>query len=69
MTRNYNAVDLRSLELRYFISCYGICFIPALIYLILDESRLKTGIYGDAVVSYLHAELFICLIEFSFGVG
>ncbi|KAK7723134.1 hypothetical protein SLS57_004691 [Botryosphaeria dothidea] len=49
MARNYNAVDLRSLELRYFISCYGICFIPALIYLILDESRLKTGIYGDAV--------------------
>lgn len=48
--KNYNAVDLRSLELRYFISCYGICFIPALIYLILDESRLKTGIYGDAVL-------------------
>ncbi|KAH7049260.1 hypothetical protein B0J12DRAFT_754333, partial [Macrophomina phaseolina] len=46
----YNSVDLRALELRYFISCYGICLVPALIYLILDESRLQTGIYGDAVL-------------------
>ncbi|KAF4541843.1 G-protein coupled receptor [Lasiodiplodia theobromae] len=48
--KNYNAIDLRNLELRYFIASYGICFIPALIYLALDQSSLKMGIYGDAVL-------------------
>ncbi|KAL1629278.1 hypothetical protein SLS56_005382 [Neofusicoccum ribis] len=48
--RNFNAVDLRGLEMRYFALCYGICFIPALVYLCLDLSRLNTGIYSDAVL-------------------
>ncbi|EOD52424.1 putative g-protein coupled receptor protein [Neofusicoccum parvum UCRNP2] len=48
--KNFNAVDLRGLEMRYFALCYGICFIPALVYLCLDLSRLNTGIYSDAVL-------------------
>ncbi|OMP86829.1 Cyclic AMP receptor-like protein A [Diplodia seriata] len=48
--KNYNSVDLGGLELRYFVTCYGVCFVPALIYLVLDHSRLQTGIYGDALL-------------------
>ncbi|KAK7556679.1 hypothetical protein IWX50DRAFT_653213 [Phyllosticta citricarpa] len=46
---NYNAEDLRNLEVTYAICCYGIPFIPSLIYLILDLSADK-GIYGPAVL-------------------
>ncbi|OJD36947.1 g-protein coupled receptor [Diplodia corticola] len=48
--KNYNAVDLRNLESRYVVLCYGVCAIPGIIYLALDHSRLRTEIYGDALL-------------------
>jgi hypothetical protein len=48
--RNYNGQQLRSLEKYYMMICYGIPFIPAFIYLMLDLVGHK-GIYGGAVVS------------------
>jgi len=48
--RKYDAKQLRALEWRYILLCYGIPFIPAFIYVF-----VKTGsrgrVYGSAFVS------------------
>ncbi|GME34570.1 putative g-protein coupled receptor protein [Neofusicoccum parvum] len=48
--RKYDANDLRSLEMRYVAINYGVWFIPAAIYLILDMSPVHSHIYGDATI-------------------
>ena len=45
----YNQHDLRSLELKYCILCYGTPFVPAVVYLFINPPG-KGRIYGSAVV-------------------
>jgi hypothetical protein len=45
----YNQRDLRSLELKYGILCYGTPFVPAVVYLFINPPG-KGRIYGSAVV-------------------
>ena len=48
--RKYDAKQLRLLEWRYVVLCYGIPFIPAFVYFFVrSDSRGK--VYGSAVVS------------------
>ena len=48
--RSYNTRQLRALDRKYFVACYGFALIPAIIYLFIEtEGRGK--IYGGAVVS------------------
>lgn len=47
--KNYTAANLRSLEKWYLLLCYGVPFIPALVYLLLDAGG-KYGIYGPATI-------------------
>jgi hypothetical protein len=48
--RKYDAKQLRVLEWRYILLCYGIPFIPAFTYFFIkSDSRGK--VYGSAVVS------------------
>lgn len=48
--RRYDAPKLRSLEWRYLICCYGIPFVPALVFLFISTPD-RGKIYGNAVVS------------------
>lgn len=48
--RRYSTSQLRKLEWRYFILCYGLPFLPAFVYLFV-ESQSKGNIYGPAIVS------------------
>ena len=50
--RNYNAQQLKSLEWRYHLLCYGIPFVVAFV-LLFAETKGKGKIYGDAVVCNL----------------
>jgi hypothetical protein len=48
--RKYDAKQLRLLEWRYILLCYGIPFVPAFVYFFVrSDSRGK--VYGSAVVS------------------
>lgn len=48
--RGYNTKQLRGLDHKYFVACYGLSLIPAVAYLfIATEERGK--VYGGAVVS------------------
>jgi len=47
--KGYDSHDLRKLEKRYAILCYGIPLVVAVIYLILDFVQ-KDPIYGPAVI-------------------
>lgn len=57
--RKYNQHDLRSLELKYGILCYGAPFVPAVVYLFINPPG-KGRIYGSAVVSILPLSLLLC---------
>ncbi|KAI9683914.1 MAG: hypothetical protein M1829_004249 [Trizodia sp. TS-e1964] len=47
--RKYSAADLRRLEIKYILACYGIPFIPALVYLFVStEARGRA--YGPATL-------------------
>lgn len=48
--RGYNTRQLRGLDRKYFIACYGLALIPAIIYLFI-ETKERGKIYGGAVVS------------------
>lgn len=51
--KQYDAQSLRKLEWRYLTICYGVPFIPAIVFLFIDtEERGK--IYGSANVSFSH---------------
>lgn len=47
--RKFDAVALRRLEKWYFLGCYGIPFIPALIF-IWVESKKRGHFYGNATL-------------------
>lgn len=47
--KNYTASNLRNLEKWYLLFCYGVPFVPALVYLLLDAGG-KYGIYGPATI-------------------
>ena len=47
--RQYDPSQLRGLEWRYLIACYGIPFVPAFIFLFIDSGD-RGKVYGDAVV-------------------
>ncbi|KAK7431944.1 hypothetical protein QQZ08_001563 [Neonectria magnoliae] len=45
--RHYNAADLRRMEVMYLICCYGIPFIPAIVYIFVKDSNGNRA-YGNA---------------------
>lgn len=49
--KNYNAEQLRELEWKYHIMCYGTPFIVAITCLFI-ETEARGKIYGPAIVSY-----------------
>lgn len=49
--KNYTANDLRGLEKWYFVFCYGVPLIPAVVFLALDATA-NLGIYGYATVRF-----------------
>ena len=48
--RKYDAKQLRLLEWRYILLCYGIPFVPAFVYFFV-RSDSRGRVYGSAVVS------------------
>ena len=48
--RNYITNQLKSLDHKYFIACYGLSLIPAITYLFINTKE-RGRIYGGAVVS------------------
>lgn len=48
--RSYTTRQLRALDRKYFVACYGFALIPAIIYLFI-ETKDRGKIYGGAVVS------------------
>lgn len=48
----YTSRDLKKLEWRYFLFCYGVPFVPALVFLILT-SEGTAKIYGSSTVRYM----------------
>ncbi|KAI9780522.1 MAG: hypothetical protein M1839_006640 [Geoglossum umbratile] len=47
--RKYNAAQLKKQEWKYFLTCYGIPFIPAVTYLFV-ESKSRGKVYGPATL-------------------
>ncbi|KAI9754013.1 MAG: hypothetical protein M4579_004889 [Chaenotheca gracillima] len=47
--RKYNTKQLRSLDFRYLFGCYGASFVPAFIYIFIDNSS-RGKIYGPAII-------------------
>ncbi len=69
--KKYNATQLKALEWKYHLMCYGAPFVAAFIYLFVStESRGK--IYGSAAVCIPQSkdpqEQWI-MIRYSYGVG
>lgn len=48
--RNWSTRQLRGLDHKYFLACYGISLIPAIVYIFI-ETKDRGKIYGPAVVS------------------
>ena len=48
--RNWSTRQLRGLDHKYFIACYGISIIPA-IFLLFVETKERGKVYGHAIVS------------------
>jgi hypothetical protein len=46
----YNSEQLRRLECKYLIFCYGLPFIPAFVYFFV-KTKARGKVYGSAVVS------------------
>ena len=47
--RGYTTDQLRGLELRYLLACYGLSFVPALVFVFISTPS-GGRIYGDAVI-------------------
>jgi hypothetical protein len=66
--RKYDAQQLRLLEWKYILFCYGVPFIPAFIlFFVRSESRGKA--YGSAVVCVSHTILLFVTNTSSCGAG
>lgn len=50
--KKYNASQLKSLEWKYHLMCYGCPFLVALVYIFIDTAS-RGRIYGSAVVIFL----------------
>lgn len=50
--RSYNTKQLRGLDHKYFVACYGFALVPSIIYLFI-KTKDRGKIYGGAVVSSL----------------
>ena len=50
--RQLDAEDLQRLEKRYLLGCYGLPFVPALVFLFINDS-IRGRMYGDATVGEL----------------
>ena len=66
--RKYGADQLRGLEWKYFVFCYGIPFIPSFAYFFIRTSS-RGRIYGGAVVSQILFLMVTLLTLDSSGVG
>lgn len=51
--RQYNADQLRQLEWKYVIGCYGLPFIPAFVYFFIHTPS-RGPVYGSAIVRILY---------------
>ena len=47
---NYTTGQLRALDWKYLLGCYGASFVPALVFLFVDTHK-RGKIYGPAIVS------------------
>jgi hypothetical protein len=47
--RKYDAERIRKLEVIYFVVCYGVPFVPALVYVFV-ETHQKGRLYGNALL-------------------
>jgi len=59
--RRYDTSQLRKLEWKYCIVCYGLPFVPAFVYLFI-ETEARGKIYGPLIVSLV--QIAACLIAF-----
>ncbi|KAL8639589.1 MAG: hypothetical protein Q9226_008856 [Calogaya cf. arnoldii] len=48
--RSYNTKQLRSLDHKYFVACYGFALVPSIIYLFIN-TKDRGKIYGGAILS------------------
>jgi hypothetical protein len=46
----YNSEQLRQLEWKYVLFCYGLPFLPAFVYFFI-ETEARGKVYGSAIVS------------------
>jgi len=53
---HYDSESLRKLHWKYFVTCYGVPFIPAIIYLFVKNAKGEK-VYGGATVSSSYAKL------------
>jgi len=49
--RKYDAGQLRAMDWKYVVFCYGFSFIPSFVYLFVQSSS-RGKVYGSAVVSF-----------------
>ena len=56
--QHFDAQDLQRLEKRYLLGCYGLPFIPAFVFLFVNDS-VRGRMYGNATVN----EIFSCRQE------
>lgn len=47
--RGYDMMSLRRMEIPYFVLCYGLPFIPALVFVFVPNSK-GDKVYGDAIL-------------------
>ena len=47
--RDYTVKQLRRLDIRYLLGCYGAAFIPAFIYIFIS-TKSRGRVYGGAIV-------------------
>ena len=54
----FSSSQLRSLEKKYILLCYGIPFVPAIVYAFL-RTEARGRVYGDATVSLFQIPLHV----------
>lgn len=66
--RKYNSEQLRQLEWKYLICCYGLPFIPAFTYFFI-KTQARGRVYGSAIVRSPFIILLSSLTLHSCGAG
>jgi hypothetical protein len=57
--QHFDAQDLQRLEKRYLLGCYGLPFIPAFVFLFVNDS-VRGRMYANATVSQKKKKEFCC---------